>query len=910
MMTLGPLGFAAPAVLAAVAALPVIWLLLRVTPPAARTQSFPPLRLLRDLVAREETTARTPLWLLLLRLLAAFLVILGLAHPLLNPQQSMTSDRPLLLVVDDGWDAAAAWEDRRQAMLDLLDRVGRQDRPVQVLTTAAPADGSPLRLSPLGTAEAASDRIRALIPKSWPADHAAALAALGDSAAVARADSVWVGSGLAQDQTAALLDALQRRGSLTIITPPPGREPVALLPPERTADGLSLTLVRPEATALPARDLAVHAIDTEGRTVASVPLILPTGETAVTVPLVLPGDLRNGLARLEAWSPGPAHAAGAAAVRLLDDAWRRRPVGVATSDDDSAGLPLLADSYYVRRALAVTADVRAGDLAALLNQKLSLMILPGGPVPDSGRPELERWVRAGGGLVRFAGPDLAARAVRSGEDVLLPVGLRAGGRTLGGVLSWTDPAGLAPFPDDSPFAGLTVPADVTVRSQMLAEPNEDLGRKTWARLADGTPLVTGARLDRGWVVLVHTTADADWTNLPLSGLFPQMLERLVRLGEGLDESAMAGPLPPLAMLDGLGRLNDPSAAVRSLPATGIPPATLPGPAQPPGWYGNQTTRRAINLPGETLIGAPHMVVPPAAIQMSLGADQPERDLRGDLLSAALALLLLDLLISFLLRGLGPRLRASLPGMVAVAGLVLLAPPGHAADSTLDARLLDATLSTRLAFVQTGIASVDQISEAGLTSLTQALGNRTSAELASPTGIDIDTDTLTPFPLLYWPAAPLQRLPGGEAKARVQDYLRHGGMIVFDGRGPENADALRTLLQALEIPPLMQLPKDHVLTRSFYLLTGLPGRLDGAPVWIERGAADGDGVSSVVIGSADWAGAWARDARDRPLLPVPAGGERGREMTYRAGINIVMYALTGNYKDDQVHLPAIMERLTQ
>ena len=72
----------------------------------------------------------------------------------------------------------------------------------------------------------------------------------------------------------------------------------------------------------------------------------------------------------------------------------------------------------------------------------------------------------------------------------------------------------------------------------------------------------------------------------------------------------------------------------------------------------------------------------------------------------------------------------------------------------------------------------------------------------------------------------------------------------------------------------------------------------------------DRVSSLVIGGNDWAAAWATDEMHKPLvLPTP-GGARQRELAYRFGINLVMYALTGNYKSDQVHIPAILERLGQ
>ncbi|HWB48175.1 MAG TPA: BatA domain-containing protein, partial [Stellaceae bacterium] len=136
MLSLGTLAFASPWLLATLVALPAIWWLLRVTPPAPRQIPFPALRLLLGLTPREETPARTPLWLIVLRTILAALVIVGLAHPLLNPQTRLAGSGPLMLVIDDGWAAASDWQPRQTAALDLLAEAEREDRQVVLLTTA------------------------------------------------------------------------------------------------------------------------------------------------------------------------------------------------------------------------------------------------------------------------------------------------------------------------------------------------------------------------------------------------------------------------------------------------------------------------------------------------------------------------------------------------------------------------------------------------------------------------------------------------------------------------------------------------------------------------------------------------------------------------------------------------------
>ena len=108
-----------------------------------------------------------------------------------------------------------------------------------------------------------------------------------------------------------------------------------------------------------------------------------------------------------------------------------------------------------------------------------------------------------------------------------------------------------------------------------------------------------------------------------------------------------------------------------------------------------------------------------------------------------------------------------------------------------------------------------------------------------------------------------------------------------------------------------MPEDHILTRAFYLMPAFPGRWTGGQVWVERHPGGvNDGGSSLIIGSHDWAAAWALDDGRRPMFAVVPGGERQREDAFRFGINLAMYAMTGNYKADQVHLPAILDRLGQ
>src|SRR5438270_2085430 len=217
MLALGSLAFASPWLLAALAALPVIWWLLRVTPPAPRRIVFPAIRLLLGLTPREETPARTPWWLILLRTVLAALVILALAHPVLNPQSRLAGTGPVALIIDDGWAAARDWSRRQTMAIDILAEADREDRQIILVTTAPLASDDPAAaLQPVRAADARA-AVQALQPKPWPADRATALKRLEAMPLPQGAAAVWIGDAIDDGSAAALAAYVARQGNLRFI---------------------------------------------------------------------------------------------------------------------------------------------------------------------------------------------------------------------------------------------------------------------------------------------------------------------------------------------------------------------------------------------------------------------------------------------------------------------------------------------------------------------------------------------------------------------------------------------------------------------------------------------------------------------------------------------------------------------
>ena len=945
-----PLTFAAPLALAALVALPALWVLLRVTPPRPRRISFPPLALVADLLPKRETPARTPPWLLILRILAAACLILAVAGPVWNPGGigAAAGREPLLLVLDNGFVAAQDWRDRLRAATDEIEAAARDGRPVALVASAdAPA---PFEAK---APAAALERLRAIQPRPHLGDRDAHLASIGTFLErMPGASIVWISDGVRGagkgDFATALGDLASRHGSAVTVLRAEHSPALALAgSPAQPGDKLSAQVLRAEGNG---RDTGlVRALDPKGLPLAESRFTLAPEARETSVSFDLPVELRNAIARLEIEGER-----SAGAVVLMDERGKRRRVGLVFGGTLDQAQPLLAPTYYLAKALSPFADVQqprggqgtAESIGQMLDNQVSVLALADvGALDDRTLARVEQFVDEGGLLLRFAGPRLAA-----GNDPLVPVRLRRGGRSLGGTLSWDRPKTLAAFAPESPFAGLNPPADIGVRRQILAEPDGDLPGKTWAALQDGTPIVTAGKRGQGLVVLFHVTADTTWSNLPLSGLFVDMLRRVVglagpsaKLGEGDGRQAKAALLAPRLTLDGFGALGSPPASATAVPADF---ADRAGPEHPPGFYGTAEGGIAVNalVPGDRL--EPLDLAGLKGARMGSLAGAETLDLRALLFSLALALLALDTLAGLWLggffRGSGrlARGRAApaawlLPALLGAA-LAFVPPPARAQEATPAPAAnrpngIESALNTRLAYVVTGDAATDAASRAGLSGLSQMLAARTALEPGEPAGLNLEKDELAFYPLIYWPIVAGRPQPSEAAIRKIHAFMRNGGTVIFDTRDAQTARAngpptpetayLRKMLATLEVPELEPVPQDHVLTKAFYLVDSFPGRFSTGQTWVEtippageggerRPARAGDGVTPIIITGNDLAAAWAVGRSGEPLYPVSGGDQRQREMAFRGGINIVIYTLTGNYKADQVHVPALLERLGQ
>lgn len=892
-VSMGSFTFLAPLALLGLIALPLVWLILRIAPPTPKVLNFPPLRLFADINTEEETPAKTPLWLLLFRLLMVALISFALAQPILQ-RPAADTQKPLLLVIDNSWLSAPHWSQITDEAEALLKTARRDNIDVALALTNSDAN-----TSQFGPAQSALNSVETLKPSPWITPLDAFKTSL-ESLNLNEKSIVFLSSGLDQED---YLTALGEYGTVTVYQATNVSEFALPKNTQEIPNGFETTWQRPIAGALPI-DHTVIAYQADNSVIARAPLTFTAGQTEATARFEIPAQLRSRIGHLRLSGVN-----SAGAVQLFDDSWGRPLIGILNGSGDTSS-PLLSEPFYARTALQPFADIFDGNLSTLLDINPSLIVMS-----DSQRTEDERlvkYVEEGGVLVRFAGPKLAKKT-----DDLLPVNLRGGGRALGGALSWETPQKLAPFETDSPFYGLDTSDEITVSRQVMARPGIETDTRSWARLEDGSPIVTAGARGDGLIVLFHVTAGPEWSNLALSGLYVDMLKRVLplaknRLRQETDENQ--GDWVANRVLNGFGQFESPEATVSVIKDIDFS-KVIASASTPPGLYVQGTRTQALQTVSDVKdISA--LNLPSSVIRKQYGGTKLQT-LAGLGLAIGAIGLALDAFFAMLMSGRLNRLFGRPAQSFAAIGFAALLVMSSDTALAQDKAMESAT-GLHFAYIATDNGRVDRMSENGLESLGKQLDLRTTIDVTGVHSVVPGEDVLSFYPFLYWVVSRDSPAPESIAITALNEYMGAGGTIVFDTRdaadqaitGNAPHPGLARVTEALDIPRLTTVPNDHVLTKSFYLLQTFPGRYANGQVWVDanNNTSGRDGVSPVIIGGHDWASAWALDEDNRPLIDTDNSLPRQQEFAVRFGINIAMYALAGNYKSDQVHTAELVKRL--
>jgi len=798
-VSMGSFTFLAPLALLGLIALPLVWLILRIAPPTPKVLNFPPLRLFADINTEEETPAKTPLWLLLFRLLMVALISFALAQPILQ-RPAADTQKPLLLVIDNSWLSAPHWSqitDEAEALL----KTARRDN----IDVALALTNSDTNTTQFGPAQSALNNVETLKPSPWITPLDGFKTSL-ESLNLIEKSIVFLSSGLDQED---YLTTLSEYGTVTVYQATNVSEFALPKNTQEIPNGFETTWQRPIVGALPI-DHTVIAYQADNSVIARAPLTFTAGQTEATARFEIPAQLRSRIGHLRLSGVN-----SAGAVQLFDDSWGRPLIGILNGSGDTSS-PLLSEPFYARTALQPFADIFDGNLSTLLDINPSLIVM-----------------------------------------------------------------------SDS------------------------------QRLEDGSPIVTAGARGDGLIVLFHVTAGPEWSNLALSGLYVDMLKRVLplaknRLRQETDENQ--GDWVANRVLNGFGQFESPEATVSVIKDSDFS-KVIASASTPSGLYVQGTRTQALQTVSDVKdISA--LNLPSSVIRKQYGGTKLQT-LAGFGLAIGAIGLALDAFFAMLMSGRLNRLFGRPAQSFAAIGFAALL--GMSSDTALaQDKAMESATGLHFAYIATDNGRVDRMSENGLESLGKQLDLRTTIDVTGVHSVVPGEDVLSFYPFLYWVVSRDSPAPESIAITALNEYMGAGGTIVFDTRdaadqaitGNAPHPGLARVTEALDIPRLTTVPNDHVLTKSFYLLQTFPGRYANGQVWVDanNNTSGRDGVSPVIIGGHDWAAAWALDEDNRPLIDTDNSLPRQQEFAVRFGINIAMYALAGNYKSDQVHTAELVKRL--
>ena len=908
--------FLNPWLLSALLILPVLYFLLRVMPPPPKSVVLATSYFLEGLTTQKRTTSKTPWWLLLLRILILTCIIFAFAHPISNKNTDFASDAPLLIVLDNSWAGASNWSDIIGKGKEILRIAEETAQPAAILLTTPLGGEAETIFRDFQDAGSIYNFLSSQQPQPWEPEFSSlrkhAENIVDGSGATFK--TVWLSSGIRYSGEQGVQQYLSAESKdISLFMPSPDRSPLVIK--KSTSERKSDYIVQ---RAYGANDTTRRTLLGVGRqnTIFAQESFSFTGN-ALNAEVVL--NLPENTSESDINKVRIAAHDSASGTYLLSGESSEKVVGIATGESSEQNLSLNDSSYYLSKALQPYATVVLEPFSEMVEnglEKISVLIMPDiSSAPPEALQKLEKWVNQGGVLLRFAGPSM------SQKDMLpVPVPIQKGERVMGGGLTWEGTQKLSMFPENSPFSDLSVTNDITVRKQILARPLNSKTSSVWAQLEDGTPFITASQKKAGLVAMVHTTADPSWSDFALSGLYVDVLRRFVEMGGSAEQvfditEAGGRYLKPVRVLNGFGVMTDPPAYAESIKDTEFKRKRATS-TTPPGLYSDGVVTAALNI-GDYAPNPAPVTAAGENTNISYYTGEIQKDYKNALLTLAFILFLADWIIMIFMTRLWDSLtrhklfsksKMNLTSLLLAACLAVFFYPSVSKAQPSQNTLLENMSSLHLAYIESGSALKDSKMREGLRNLGDFLTKRTSVEPAGVRAIDLENDDILFYPFLYWIITPQTEILSASAVSKLQNYMNNGGIIVIDLENPravtEGSPELTNIfkvLNGLDIPPLSPLSKDHTLKRSFYLLDTLSGRYDSQEIWSGYNPSlSKDNVDTFILTGNDLAGRWASTN----------GSDYGGELAIRSGINLTLYALTGNYKSDQLHLPLILERLGQ
>ncbi len=893
------IGFINPYALWGLLSIPIIYYVVRSFPPAPKTFEFSSIYLLKSFNTKITTKSNCPLWLLIFRIFLILLLIAYYSKPYLDKSKINKDIENYVVYTDLGWSLASEWNKYKNTIHNIMLEANTLKKNFYLVNNSDKENNDYMRFSTTKNLFAYFEKNT---PNPWQINTENLLENLNKLKFKKNSRYFYIFSNYdiqSIKKRNIIKDIREKHPDLKIINLV---KSVRLIE-EPIINGEKIQIKVKRFGELTKSNFVLKITSYSGQIVLSKTYEFADKSTTTTINEKFPISVINQLKKIEII--GERHAA---ATFFFDDFHKKKEIGILLEGKSYEKSPFLSPVYYIEKALNKENKIIFGKLDKLLDSKVNILIFPDkGEINTKLSKNLEKWLSSGGLLIRFSGPKLAKKSSKflTTDNKNIKI------RFMGGTLSQKNTIGIEDFPNNSIFRDLIIPKDIIIKKQLLLDFKNETSSNILASLKDGTPLVSSKDYGKGKILLFHFTANNDWSNIPMTSLFVDMLARATLLNQ-IDEINSFKEVNIKYQINGFGELEKTDKIIKSRDSFALR-SSFPNKRNIPGIYENEELSIAFNLAGKV----DTKFFEDKDFYNRKTSDEFSKsvyDLSNILLFLFLIISALDILVSSLLKN-NINLFKIMKNKMSIINLfilfILLSKFNYLEANNL-------ANGTYLAYVKNKDQKINEISYRGLLSLSKALDRRTSISPKGVEEINLSEDDIYYFPIIYWPTGKELTKLVPKIKIKIKNYLNNGGIILFDASaffkdislGKKNKyREITKYFEQISLNELTPISNNHTLSRSFYLLNNYPGRWDRGTLLVDSNSINtNDGVSSIILGFNDWASAWAFDDNNFPLFPVVPGGERQRELAFRVGINVIMYALTGNYKNDQIHSKSILNRL--
>ncbi len=877
---------------------PIIWIIIKSFPPIPKSYNFSSLYLLEKIDYNSSKNNNTPLWLLIFRILFFILIVLFFSHPHVKNKDSLNTKEftKYVIVADIGWSMANDWDKFKKIVLQISKEAEKNNKKIIFFHSLLKS------YKDVKTFKSSTD-INSYLKNLTPLPikfNESTLKYLLENPSILNNSKLYLISSIYDFNNASKhiqnYNFIKNNSDQHYFINPV--ETLLVI----NKLGINQNNIICEISRIGKSNfdqnfyLKVNTINDE--IIYNASHEINEDSKLKIVNLSFPIQLINQIKHIEI--VGQNHAG---AKYYFDDFSKKKNIAILSDNEFYKESPLLSPIYYLKKSLSSKHLLTISKIDSIIKQNYSTIIVPETmKIPKEFEYKLKNWLLNGGTLIRFAGQGLVGQ-----KSNFLPVENSIGTiRSIDGQLTINKNLYISEFKKNSIFSGLEIPSDISITKQLVFNEISDKV-KILAKLNDGTPIVSMRNIGLGNIILFHIGASNSWSDLPISSLFPDMLNRVLLFSKHKGSSNLED-LNLTKEIDGFGNLIQTKKIVNINKFDDIK-NSQPSLIVPPGKYENDQISVVLNL--STNINGSDLEEASQYTYISDYSFTGEKDLSPMILKILLTMFILDTLITIMIKNninIYQYFKKNNIIFLFLFPLIFLNLEASTANETY------------LAYIKIKNKEINNISENGLNNLKSLLSTRTAISPKGVVGLDLKNDDIFSYPFIYWPLTKnLLQIEKAEI-VKINNYINNGGIFFFDVIGFSRSNlnlkdkkfkAIRDFLSNIKVKNLSILPKGHTLTKSFYLLNKFPGKWDNRVLLIENSNLEyKDGVSSIILGFNDWARAWSLDKNSVPLYPVVPGGERQRELSYRFGINIAMYSLTGNYKSDQIHSKSILNRLSK